>query len=69
MLVDELREAKGARHAGGASTDDDDVSLHLGAVDAFEGFAKNQHLAGRHWAKTSWPRIFADQRGSRDWLL
>ena len=45
VLVDELREAQGASHAGRTAADDDDVGLHLGAVDAFEGFAENQHFA------------------------
>jgi hypothetical protein len=35
VLVDELRKAEGAGHAGGASADDDDVGLHLGTVDVF----------------------------------
>ena len=47
VLVDELGEAEGAGQTGGTATDDDDVGLHLGAVDAFEGFAENQHFGGR----------------------
>ena len=36
MVVDELREAQGAGHSGGASADDDNVGFHLGAVDVGE---------------------------------
>ena len=45
VLVDELRQPQSASHARGAAADDDDVGLHLRAIDAFERFAENEHLA------------------------
>ena len=43
VLVDELRETQSTGHAGGPAADDDNVGGHLGAVDAFERFAKDKH--------------------------
>jgi hypothetical protein len=43
VLVDELREAQGASHAGGPSANDYDISFHYGALDTLERFTKNDH--------------------------
>jgi hypothetical protein len=36
-----LREAQSAGHTGGPSAYDDDVGLHLGAIDVGEGFTES----------------------------
>jgi hypothetical protein len=41
VRVDELGEPQGARHARRPAANDDHIGRHLGAVDAFERFAKN----------------------------
>ena len=43
VFVDELREAEGTGHAGGAAAYDDDVGLHGGAAGDFERFSENKH--------------------------
>ena len=44
VLINELRKAQRARHACGPAANDDHVGGHLRAFDAFERFAKNEHL-------------------------
>ncbi len=48
VLIDQLRQAQRARHAGRTAADDDDVGRHLRAFDAFDGFAENQHTKPCH---------------------
>ena len=48
VLIDQLRQAQGARHASRAAADDDDIGRHLRAFDAFNGFAENQHTKPCH---------------------
>ena len=43
VLIDKLREAQRAGHPRRPSADDDNIGLHLRAVDAFKGFAKSDH--------------------------
>ena len=40
VLIDELRQAQRAGHAGGAAADDDHVGGHLGAFDVGSGLRK-----------------------------
>ena len=51
MLVDQLREAQRTSHPRRASSNDDDVGLHLRTVDVFERFTKVDHcISGKSWS-------------------
>jgi hypothetical protein len=43
MLINQLRQAERACHACWTTADDYHVGRHLRALDAFDGFAKDQH--------------------------
>jgi hypothetical protein len=43
VVVNELREAQSAGHAGGASANDDDIGFHYRAFDTRQWFTKNDH--------------------------
>src|SRR5579864_5506132 len=43
MRIDQLRQTKSASHARRPAADDDNVSGHLRALDAFNWFSKDDH--------------------------
>jgi hypothetical protein len=43
VLVNQLRQAQGAGHAGGPSANDDDIGFHCRAFNTLKRLTKNDH--------------------------